>query len=217
MLDVFFSGWIESLTRNEFPHCYTVFSGGDDLFLVGPWDEILELAEQIRREFGRYTGNPELTLSAGVFLNKSRYPISRASIAADRELESSKTGNGKQKDAITTLGHTLKWRDWEFVREQWDYLQSSAEEMPLAFVCNLLRYAEMWHDYSHNDNVLGLRFQPLLAYNLARTGDSRKMPILYEWADKLLKIPVDEEQKHTLDSLGLIASLLIYSRRGGSE
>jgi len=77
MFDLFFSGWVENLAeRNN--SIYTIFSGGDDLFLVGPWDLILETAEFIRNDFAKYTNNPKLTISAGVVIDRSDYPISAA-------------------------------------------------------------------------------------------------------------------------------------------
>lgn len=214
MLDTFFSGWIEHLANLDFPRIYTVFSGGDDLFLVGPWDDILSLSERIKDDFARYTGSPQMTLSAGVFVSKARFPMSRAAAEVNDDLEASKQGG---RDALTILGNTLSWEEWRFAREQWEHLQAAGEQVSSAFLYNLLRYADMWRDYSRHGDVLGLRFQPLLAYSLARTGDRNRFPTLYDWAAKLLRIPVDGESTRILDSLGLIATLLIYSRRGGTE
>ncbi len=51
------------------------YSGGDDLFIVGAWNEIIELAVDIRRDFERYTQGT-LTLSAGIGVYQPGYPIS---------------------------------------------------------------------------------------------------------------------------------------------
>lgn len=51
------------------------YSGGDDLFIVGAWNEVIELAVDIRRDFERYTQGT-LTLSAGIGIYASGYPIS---------------------------------------------------------------------------------------------------------------------------------------------
>lgn len=51
------------------------YSGGDDLFIVGAWNEIIELAVDIRRNFERYTQGA-LTLSAGIGVYTASYPIS---------------------------------------------------------------------------------------------------------------------------------------------
>ena len=212
MLDLFFSGWVEHLTRDEFKHCYTIFSGGDDLFLVGPWDEILSLVERVRDDFARYTGNPEITLSAGVFINKDRFPVSRAAAETDDAVEGAKQGG---RNAVTVLGQPLSWTEWVCARNEWKRLAQSEEDVSSGFLYNLLRYAEMWKDYKKRGNVLGLRFQPLLAYDVGRNIDRRKSPQLNNWAERLLQIPIDAEAEHVLDNLGLATSLAIFSRRGG--
>ena len=75
----------------------------------------------------------------------------------------------------------------------------------------------MWQTYK-DGNTLGLRYHPLLAYNIARNIERIKTPKIQALAQKLLKIrPGDDEQVWLMDNLGLIASLLIYSKRGGGE
>ena len=67
MLDFFFTGQLQWLLRRQFPSTYTVYAGGDDLLLIGPWRQMLRLAQQLRRKFHHWTGgNPNVTLSAAV-------------------------------------------------------------------------------------------------------------------------------------------------------
>lgn len=238
LLDIFFTGWIEHLTCSEPENYYTVFSGGDDLFLVGRWDKIIGLAEQIRADFARFTGSPiaeqRISLSAGIIIARPDYPIARAAEAAEDAVKKSKhegdnrtakVGEAGQADIdhrgdrITILGETLTWADWSKVSDEWKRLSplvTKDSTVPSAFLYNLLRFSEMWRTYGKGD-VLGLRYQPLLAYNIARNLDRRRTPELYAWAEKLLKWPPDEHEKMILDNLALITSLLIYGRRGGKE
>jgi Predicted hydrolase of the HD superfamily (permuted catalytic motifs) len=215
MMDTFFSGWVEHLTSAKFAQCYTVFSGGDDLFLVGPWNEILDIAAKIKDDFSRYTGNPQMTLSAGVFLSRPRFPISRASQEANELLDSAKDAG---RNAVTILGYPMSWDIWKLVESQLAELKPHLGKVPSAFLYNLLRYGQMWNRYNHGKgNVLELRFQPLLAYNLARsTGLKKESPQIYNWAERLIKIrPGDKSQEIILDNLALITTLLILSKEGG--
>ncbi len=76
------------------------YSGGDDLFLVGAWDDIIELAVDIRRSFDQYAQGT-LTLSAGIGIYAPGYPISAiAGEVADLE-EQSKSLPGK--NAVTVF------------------------------------------------------------------------------------------------------------------
>ncbi len=53
---------------------HIIYSGGDDLFLVGAWDEILELAVDLYRAFARFTGGA-LHFSAGVGMFRATHPV----------------------------------------------------------------------------------------------------------------------------------------------
>lgn len=75
-----------------------VYSGGDDLFIVGSWNHIIELSVDIRRAFEKYTEGT-LSLSAGVGVYQSSYPISViADEVAEMESESKRYPG---KNAIT--------------------------------------------------------------------------------------------------------------------
>ena len=83
-LSLFFKFYINKILQNpkyEFGssqkvgrNATIVYSGGDDLFIVGAWNEIIGLAIDIRREFEKYTEGT-LTISAGIGIYNSSYPI----------------------------------------------------------------------------------------------------------------------------------------------
>ena len=78
-----------------------VYSGGDDLFIVGAWNEVIELAIDIRRDFERYTEGT-LTISAGIGVYHDSYPISAiAAEVADLE-DASKKLPGKNGITLFT-------------------------------------------------------------------------------------------------------------------
>jgi CRISPR-associated protein Csm1 len=215
LLDIFFTGWLESLLNSKFKHCYTVFSGGDDLFFVGPWNEIIAVAEEINADFARFTGNPKISISAGIAITKPDYPIARAAELVERALKESK--DNKDKDSITILGTTLKWADWAKVKKEWEFLQPLTADVPSAFLYNMLAFADMWRRYQQENDVLGLRYHPLLAYNVSRNLDPRRNPDLYRWVERILKWPPQESEVMVLDNLGLITTLCLYTRRGGER
>lgn len=51
-----------------------IYSGGDDVFLVGSWNEVIELAVDLRRNLERYTQNT-LTISGGIGVYDDKYPV----------------------------------------------------------------------------------------------------------------------------------------------
>jgi CRISPR-associated protein Csm1 len=215
-LDLFFTGWVEHTLRQEkFASCYTVFSGGDDLFLVGPWNVMLELVSQLREDFARWVAG-KLTFSAGALIGSHHYPISRAAHEAEEELGKAKR---EGRDRLSLLGHVLTWEDWGHIRRRWRELEGWVEKgkVATAFLYSLLEYGRMWQQYRQG-NVLGLRFQPMLAYNIARNLDRRGTPELYNWAEALTGIrPFTAEQRLELNNLELLAQLVILGKEGGRE
>ncbi len=122
-LTLFFEGYIPKLIQTEFSDSvYLIFSGGDDLFAIGAWDHIIEFAYILYKDFRKFTAfNPDITLSAGIVIDTPTFPIIKASIAAEDELERAKsyepfTGKTNTKNKISIFGSILKW-DWSFEKD----------------------------------------------------------------------------------------------------
>lgn len=105
-------------SRAEFNDVYTVFAGGDDLFLIGPWNRMIEFARFLRDSFNDYVcGNDRLTISTGIFLCKPGEPVLSM---AEKAEESLKLAKGNGRDSITLFGIPVKWKtfyDLESIRE----------------------------------------------------------------------------------------------------
>ena len=67
-----------------------VYAGGDDLFIVGAWNEIIELAVDINNQFKKFT-NDKMTLSAGIGIFNSKYPIDQMASQTGKLEEIAKT------------------------------------------------------------------------------------------------------------------------------
>jgi len=117
---------------------YIIYSGGDDLFVVGGWDRIAVLADRVRTEFGRYTGgNPALGLSAAVTLEGAKFPLYRAAERAKAAEDAAKAytrADGRRKDAVSLLGQTVGWdefapvRAWQDRFYRWIYVERHPED-----------------------------------------------------------------------------------------
>lgn len=88
-LDNFFSLYVPKLMKEKFPNTYTVFAGGDDLFLIGAWNEVLDLSRLIHNEFKRFI-NSKLSISFGIAIIKPSYPVSRIAEYTEELLEKAK-------------------------------------------------------------------------------------------------------------------------------
>ncbi|UJG44410.1 MAG: type III-A CRISPR-associated protein Cas10/Csm1 [Candidatus Heimdallarchaeum endolithica] len=177
---------------------YGLFSGGDDFIFIGPWDMIIDFAVEVNKEFHKYiSNNPWITISAGIELAQSNYPISRALINAEHSLEESKSflkyKNNKisLKNSVTLFGETLLWEKNPEVyythREgtlgDFQYLiscakkiaeeEKSSESLSRSFIYNLLKMWEltfigMSKEDIQQQRTTKIEFYPLLAYNIAK-------------------------------------------------
>ena len=86
-----------------------VYSGGDDLFLIGHWLDVTESAYHVRESFSRFTANPYITLSAGVALGNVHDPVYRLAEEAGHAEGSAKSNGRKSITLFDT--HTVRWED----------------------------------------------------------------------------------------------------------
>jgi CRISPR-associated protein Csm1 len=203
MLDLFFAGRVEQLLNVRFNSCYTVFSGGDDLLIVGPWDEIVDFAVALQDDFKKFTNwNDNVTISAGISLMKPGIPVSRSVAAADDALEESKEmilkGESEGRDQLTLIGRTMKWSKAAFLLEAARQLSEwlKNEKLTVGFLRKLLTFSEMHQRYFYKGDVNGLRYLPLLTYEIARnlapleTSDQEKLAVRL-WAENIKKLDHD--------------------------
>lgn len=224
MLNLFFSGWMEKTLDERFKDIYTVFSGGDDFILVGPWNQIIDLSAHIQAEFSHFTcDNPDITLSAGISLVRDRTPVRHCAESAEEILKISKTkssddGRGS-KDQLTVFGDTFKWDKAELLLMNAKLLAQwlAQGRVSHGFVYNLLISSQYRRRYDETKDTQNLKFIPLLAYNISRNIRETSRDTLAQeikgWAQDLLDIN-NEKCKH----LGFIANyaLMMNRRRNGT-
>jgi len=118
---------LEKEESGRFKEIYTVFAGGDDLFLIGPWNAIKEFALFVRNKFVEYVcENPEIHLSAGITLHKAYTPVDLLAKESEEALEQAK-GSREEKNAITMFGHWVGWDGFEellSIQKQLEYWYS---------------------------------------------------------------------------------------------
>ncbi|MBR1477492.1 MAG: type III-A CRISPR-associated protein Cas10/Csm1 [Lachnospiraceae bacterium] len=90
-----------------------VYSGGDDLFIVGAWDDIIELSVDLQEEFCRFTEGT-LHISGGIGVYSAHYPAHIMAVETEYKVEASK--KEINKNAITLLGDST--HKWDAFRER---------------------------------------------------------------------------------------------------
>ncbi|MCB1805372.1 MAG: type III-A CRISPR-associated protein Cas10/Csm1 [Candidatus Competibacteraceae bacterium] len=118
-LNLFFAGYLTSLL-SAYQRTQIIYAGGDDVFLIGSWDELPEVACQLRQTFSRYcANNPVFTPSGGMAMVDGRYPISRAADMAGEAEHQAKTlkRNGQEKDAISLIDTAIGWEEYPVAKQ----------------------------------------------------------------------------------------------------
>ena len=210
--------------ENKKKNVIIVYSGGDDVFIVGAWKEVIEAAVDIRRAFERFTVS-RLTFSAGIGVFAPSYPIHKAASDTGELEDMSKLADGK--DSLSLFGavqgenHTYNWKTFTgSVTEKLNVINSyfsklktvdskeHQEEMRgMAFVYRML---ELLRGADEKINIA--RF----AYMLARLAPSEKNEQAYEaykkFSEKLLNWAKNgEKRKELLTAL----YIFVYLNRKG--
>ena len=86
-----------------------VYSGGDDLFVIGSWDDIVEFSIDLSRKFEKFSQG-KLTLSAGIDLYPEKYPIAVMAKKTGELEEISKGIDEKNAVTIANEANAYKWK-----------------------------------------------------------------------------------------------------------
>lgn len=160
--NAFFAVHLPWLCQAAYPNTYTVFAGGDDFFLIGPWHATQSLARRMRQDFSVYAaGNPQITFSAGISLAKPGHPIRALAANADAALAAAKDAG---RNRITSHGETVPWPQLEELAELERWLDDRRKLLGTGFVYRLLHLAEKAASNKPEDAI----WQSWLAYRVRR-------------------------------------------------
>ena len=114
-LDKFFdaeNGNLHSIQEQYKEHLNIVYAGGDDIFVVGRWDKVIEFADDVRTQFAAYCkdvlNDTTLSISGGIAIVNAKYPIAKAAeLAGDAEDAAKKYR--KEKNAFNMFGESISW------------------------------------------------------------------------------------------------------------
>lgn len=121
-LHLFFGGIVPQLIVQQQPQRTTVvYSGGDDLFLLGTWDAMPSIGLEIKRAFRKYTClNDCFGLSGGIVITGGKFPIYKSAELAGEAVAKAKNyeyetydGNRQKKNSLTFLDRTASWPEFE--------------------------------------------------------------------------------------------------------
>ncbi len=174
--DFFFSGYLNSIWKKINPEqSFIVYSGGDDVFIVGRWDVTLELAERIREDFKKFTCyNSSFTLSGGVAIVSPKFPIMKGAKESASEESAAKAHvirgtDVYEKNAISFMDMALNWDlEFPFVKKLQEKLLRMVDEDEIfkSFLAKLMKHYANSGMVNHRITVPKTYW--MLTYDLSR-------------------------------------------------
>lgn len=215
MLNLFFNGYLEEKIQEGFKNTYTVYSGGDDLFLISDWQTIIDISEKVNNDFRNFTcKNDSITISSGIFIMKPNFPVGRGADLSEELIKESKNTGGNR---LSLFGTIIIWQELKKLIDFGKYLDEKLndEENPLtlSFLYRLFKYHNMYlKTKEKNYNFRNLLYIPLMTYdisrNIKRDGNEKSIELI----KNLQKIYLNEE--NLMENLKIPLFYAIYKNRG---
>jgi len=186
-IDAFFSGYVTDVLRgkskykDKFKNIYTVFAGGDDLFLIGAWNEILDFARVIRNDFIDFQNNQGLTISFGIVISKPSIPIKYLAEISEEYLEKSK--EVEEKDALTMFDESVKWESYLEVFEKLEKIFED-KEFDTVYLYRLLDICEMSKRVKFNNSIKDTMWKSKLVYISKDKNEEDILENIYSYIEK---------------------------------
>jgi len=182
---------------------YITYSGGDDLLVIGPWDDTIRLADALSKEFRRFTcDNPDITLSAGIPIVDPNLPVARVVRQAEELLEQAKSTKGKARVAI--FDECLPWREGTGEQGLSSLITTAARLT--AFVQDkvvpknmIYSFLKLWEQsFTEEESSTGKRIMTDEEQRHARITRKRHMPYLKYMLKRNIK---DEKKRRDVEEL----------------
>ncbi len=198
LIDYFFSVKVSQMMDGK--NVYTIFAGGDDFFIIGSWDEIIELSKEIRAEFLKFVSGSTLSLSVGMVMFKHSKPINFIALLSEEALENAKALKGK--NGITLFEESVKWDDY---LDDLGLMEELEKANPnTAFTYRLLDFIAMSKKVKFEGDIASTIWKSKLNYSFTRNMDKKHEGILSTIDEMIEKYPSEAKMR---------ISEFIYKRR----
>jgi CRISPR-associated protein Csm1 len=149
-MNAFFAIHLPCLCRNKYPSAYTVFAGGDDFFLIGPWRSMMKLSVEMQQDFQRYVAmNKNVHFSSGLSMTKPGLPIRSLADQGEDALDQAKAysdnGETPTKNAVTCFSRVIPWDGFQELLNLGDTLDDHKKNQGLStgYIYGLLNLVDM--------------------------------------------------------------------------
>lgn len=141
-LSLFFKLYINQILEENKRNVTIIYSGGDDVFLAGAWNDVIEAFIDLQNTLKKFT-QETLTISGGIGVYHSKYPINVMAKEVEHLEDASKGVEGKNAITVFSDSHSYSWSEFteKVVGEKMDLLRSfftDDNERGMNFLYNLV-------------------------------------------------------------------------------
>jgi len=121
-MDLFFSDYVSDLINKNDDYrekIYVVFTGGDDVFVLGEWNTVVQFAKDLREKFYKFSNNTT-TISMGLVMFKSGTlkEISELVDEAEKRAKGVKDSKGNTRNGIDIFETSMKFDQFIDIENQ---------------------------------------------------------------------------------------------------
>ena len=200
-LSLFFKGYINKILEQGTERIFAgagarnvviVYSGGDDVFIAGAWNEVIAAFCDLRDALERFTLGT-LHISGGIGVYNPSYPINVMAQETQMLEDASKGMNGKNAITIWGKDHTYPWNTFlrKVVGEKMEVLADyfgKNEERGMAFLYHLTELLREEREQIHIARYVYLlsRMEPdSKSSDEIKEGYRRFSSKMYEWSQNV--------------------------------
>ena len=191
-----------------------VYSGGDDVFIIGAWDDIIGFAVDLNDSLSDYAQGT-LTISAGIGIYPEKYPVAAMARQTGELEDASKAYPGKNAVTLFDESGTYSWDEFinAVLAEKYELIRDFFQTMQDYGKSFLYRLLDLMR--SRDEKINLARY----AYLLARMEPGDKAPdenkkLYQEFSQKMYQWMLDEKAcKQAITAL----YIYVYTIRENAE
>jgi CRISPR-associated protein Csm1 len=207
-LSMYFKYYINIILKEKELNCSVIYSGGDDVFVVGSLMDLLNLATTLRDSFEKYTIR-KLHFSAGIGLFNVKYPFYR--IAKEMgKLENTAKEKSERKNSICIFESkkekVLDWKSLDgLMHDELELIRLSIEKN---IITNTMLYSSIYKALlSKDENKTKYKIAYLFGRTKEKLLEDKETQDLHS---NLFRKIMDSIGKKDLELTKLIVAIQIY-------
>lgn len=184
MIDMFFTGYIKDIISKEFKYTYCVYSGGDDLLLITPFSDAVNLTRKIIVSFNEYVGkNDYFTLSTSIVSFSPKTHISIVLEECNKNLQDIKNKGGNR---IYFMGEKFSTNIFpKLFSNRANIIINEIKEIDVNILKRVSKYSQMYRNFLKNKDVMELMFEPLFNRDIERNYKGLEKTEFYKYIKKV--------------------------------